>query len=29
MGGFHPIDIVVLLTYLIGITALGVWMARA
>ena len=28
MSGFHPIDIAVVLFYLVGITALGVWMAR-
>lgn len=28
MGGFPPADIAVLAVYLVGITALGVWMAR-
>ena len=28
MNGLHPADIVVLVLYLAGITALGIWMAR-
>jgi Na+/proline symporter len=28
MSGFHPLDAVVLVVYLIGITVLGIWMAR-
>lgn len=28
MSGLHPVDGVVLVSYLLGITALGVWMAR-
>ena len=28
MQGLHPIDITVIVLYLVGITALGIWMAR-
>lgn len=28
MSGLHPVDAVVMVIYLLGITALGVWMAR-
>ena len=28
MVGFHPADIAVIVVYLVGITALGIWMAR-
>ena len=28
MYGLHPVDIVAVVVYLAGITALGVWMAR-
>ena len=28
MAGLHPVDLVVLLIYLLGITGLGIWMAR-
>ena len=28
MQGLHPVDITVIVLYLVGIAALGIWMAR-